>query len=764
MSAGPTLGFDDNPLLFGADPTPGLLAFELDGADRIRVYRRAATGVVLEWAPFTPILLLADTGLLADFEGVVDLDPLDGPGAFRWLARFRAWSEALRARDHCRERSGRGAGAPDAPYLFLNDPVHQYLLLAGRTSFLGLGFTALRRLALDIEVLTGDGFEFPSAARPGDRVIAISLADSTGERHVLRGDLMDEPELLRECSRWIREHDPDVIEGHNIFRFDLEYLGERARLHGVPLAWGRGGERLRGHPARLTVGERTIAYRRFQVGGRHIVDTWLLAQLYDLTARDLPSFGLKDIAQHFGVAAPGRTYVDAARIGDLFATDPDRLMRYALDDAVETLAVSALLSPPYFAQAQILPFDYQSVVLRGNATKVDALLLRDYLRQRRAIPAPGPPAAIGGGFTAVLRQGVARPVLHVDVTSLYPSLMLAGSIGPASDTLGAFTRLLHDLRAFRVAAKQRMQTATDEYERAHFGALQQTFKILINSFYGYLGFAPGHWNDFAAADRVTSEGRRVVTALVERLELLGATVVEVDTDGVYFVPPADASGVPDEERLLASLSDALPAGIQLELDGRYPAMFSYKAKNYVLLDERGRLKIRGSGLRSRGLEPFQRRVMEELFTLQLAGRRDEVPAVIARWTADFAAHRVPLRLFAKTETLHDSLDVYREQRAASSRPPAAAYELALAAARPYQPGDQISYYVSGRGRGVAPSACAKLAVAWDPAAPDENIEYYQAKVDELWARFRPFVELDGLRPYQAEVPEDPETPRQLALF
>jgi DNA polymerase elongation subunit (family B) len=309
-----------------------------------------------------------------------------------------------------------------------------------------------------------------------------------------------------------------------------------------------------------------------------------------------------------------------------------------------------------------------------------------------------------------------------------------------------------------------MRAAPDPHERAHFGSLQQTFKILINSFYGYLGFGPGHWNDFAAADRVTSEGRRVVTTIVERLETLGAAVVEVDTDGVYFVPPADASHEAGEARLLAALAAALPAGIQLELDGRYPAMFSYKAKNYVLLDERGRLKIRGSGLRSRGLEPFQRRIMEELFTLLLAGRRDEIPALIARWTADFAAHRVPQRLFAKTETLYDSLDVYRDQRAAALRPPAAAYELALAAARPYQPGDQITYYVGGRGRGVAPSACAKLAVAWDPAAPDENTEYYQAKVDELWARFRAFVELDGLRPYQEELPEDPEAPRQLALF
>src|SRR5207302_531427 len=240
---------------------------------------------------------------------------------------------------------------------------------------------------------------------------------------------------------------------------------------------------------------------------------------------------------------------------------------------------------------------------------------------------------IAGGHTAVYQQGVARPVLHVDVISLYPSIMLTQGIAPAADTLGAFARLLRDLRDFRVAAKQLMRVAESDAERRHLGALQQTFKILINSFYGYLGFSPGHWNDFEAANRVTAEGRVVVTTIVDRLQALGATVVEIDTDGVYFVPPADARDPAGEARLLASL----------------------------------------------------------------AGRREEIAPLVSRWKADFAAHRVPARLFMKTETLQDSVDLYRVERARGLRNPSAAYELALGAGRPYQPGDQVSYYLTGRG-------------------------------------------------------------------
>ena len=328
-----------------------------------------------------------------------------------------------------------------------------------------------------------------------------------------------------------------MIEGHNIFRFDLEYIDARARRHGVTLAWGRDGSALRGRPSRLSIAERSVGYRRYEIAGRHIVDTWMLALLRDAGTRDLPSLGLKDIARHLGVAAADRTYVDGARITRAFFESPDELMAYAGDDAVETLGVGAVFAPPYFAQAQFLPFDYQSTVLRGAAAKIDALLLREYLRRGQSVPTPSPPRSVGGGYTAVFQRGVARPVLHVDVTSLYPSLMLAQRIAPVSDGLGVFLTLLAHLRDVRVAAKHASRTAATADERTHLDAIQQSFKILINAFYGYLAFGPGHWNDFEAANRVTEEGRAVVTTILEALAAAGATAVEADTDGVYFVPP-----------------------------------------------------------------------------------------------------------------------------------------------------------------------------------------------------------------------------------
>ena len=749
----PALPFYDNPLLFGQDRTTGLLAFELDGSDAIRVYQRRGEATLTSREPLSPFLLLADPDLLKGWKGESAVEPLDGAGDYRWVARFPSWAFALRARDHCQKVSKRPPAAPDAPYRFLNDAVQQFLLLTGKTSFLGMAFPALRRLALDIEVLSGEGFEFPNATRESDRIIAIALADSTGWERVISGRELSEPEMLDLCSRLIGERDPDVIEGHNIFRFDLEYLEARASRHGIALPWGRDRSPLKGHPSRMQIAERAISYRRYQIAGRHIVDTWILVQHYDVVARDLESYGLKDVARHFGLAAEGRTYLPPEQIPRIFRDDPARLMAYALDDVRETLAISRLLAQPYFIEAQALPFDYQSVVLKGNATKIDALLMREHLRRRRAVPAPTAGAAVIGGYTAVFCQGVARRVLHVDVTSLYPSLMLTFGIFPAKDEIAIFPRLLGDLREFRIAAKTLAREAPGEEERIFANALQQTFKILINSFYGYLGFPMGHWNDFEAANRVTAEGRRLIKEVVERLRARGATVIEIDTDGLYFVPPADVGDEAREEALVADLSRSLPHGIRLELAGRYPAMFSYKIKNYVLLDRSGKLTIKGSGLRSRGIELFQRNWMEEMFRLLLEGRREEIPGLLQRYLDDFTRHRIPVREFMKTETLQDSLETYREKVRTKKRNVSAAYELALKAERPYQPGDQVSYYITGQGLRVKVNEAAKLASQWDPAAPDENVEHYQAKLRELWEKFRPLVEQDGLVPVEEEADE-----------
>ena len=83
----------------------------------------------------------------------------------------------------------------------------------------------------------------------------------------------------------------------------------------------------------------------------------------------------------------------------------------------------------------------------------------------------------------------------------------------------------------------------------------------------------------------------------------------------------------------------------------------------------------------------------------------------------------------------------------------AAYELALRSERPYQAGDQVSYYVFGQGKRVKVNEAAKLATEWNPADPDENTAYYLGKLQDLYEKFRPLIEQDGLVPAGDALPE-----------
>lgn len=753
--------FYGNRLLFGDPAEDSIVALEIAAPGEVEIFRRRDGALTRERRPLQLFVLLADRELMRGTRLPHQTIELAGDFRFRYLVTFGSFAALEAAKRHLRSVSGKTASAADAPYFVLTDPVEQHLMLTGTAFFIGLGFQDLRRLQLDIETYTSSGFGFASAGREGDRITAIAITDSTGFERVLDGHAMDERAMLEELVRIVRERDPDVIEGHNLFRFDLEYLEQRARRHKIKLTLGRDGSELRARAARLQVAERAIAYRRYEIYGRSVIDTWILAQFYDLGSRELEGFGLRDLAEHFRIAGPDRVYLDPARMSHYFDHEPALLIRSALEDAREAGALAALLAPSYFVQAQIFPYSFQNVVLRGNATRIDALLIRNYLAVRHSIPSPAEPAEVLGGHTEIRRCGVARNVLHCDVTSLYPSLMLQHGHAPLNDRLGVFLKLLGDLRSFRIEAKNAAAEVAGA-ERRNLEAMQQTFKILINSFYGYLGFALGHFNDFVAANNVTRAGRDLIRTAIGVLEGNGAQVIECDTDGIYFVAPFALEDAGAAEALLEKVAAAMPAGIRLDIDGRYPAMFSYKMKNYVLLDEAGETTIRGSGLRSRGLERFQRRFMEDFFRLLLSERRGEIPSLYEDYRRKIEHHEFGVADLMKTETLQDSLEVYRQKIAAKRRNPAAAYELALRAERQYQSGDQISFYVSGRGLRVKVNTAARMASDFDPSNPDENVEYYQAKLADLYEKFRPFADRPGLFP--ADAMEAAPEPSQTGIF
>jgi len=577
-------------LLYGSDPAPGLVAVELGGSGQIRLFRRDGGRTLVEEDGFRPWLLAGRREPWAGLRSVSGVTELAGEHRLRFLVEFGSWAGFLDA-----ARAGRDAGET----LFrLRSPVEQYLVSSGKTLFKGMVFDDLKRLQIDIET---EGFD-PN--RPESRLIVVAIRDSGGTEETLALET-DEADLLERTTALIRELDPDVIEGHNLFNFDLPFLARRAEQVGVPLAWGRDGSPLRlGGTGRFKAGPLTMPYQPAYVHGRHVIDTYQQIQRYD-TAGRLDSYALKSAVEQLGLTRPDREFIPGPEIKEAWQTDRERVLRYALDDVRDVDTLSRLATPTEFYQAQLLPRSFQAVATGGPGEKINDLMLRAYLKAGHAVPTAQASRDYPGGHAELLAVGTFKPVVKCDVESLYPSIMLAEGITASADALGAYLPMLAELTRRRLHAKamaRRGRAGVGGAERAMWEGMQSSFKVLINSFYGYLGYGGALFNDYEAATRVTLAGQRIVQNVVEGLRATGATPIEVDTDGVYFVPPPGIGDEDGERAYVERIGDGLPAGIRLAHDGRYAAMLSLRLKNYALLEPDGTLILKGSALRSRRVE------------------------------------------------------------------------------------------------------------------------------------------------------------------
>ena len=696
-------------------------------------YATADGGRVEQVEEFKPFAWL---GAEVSRDGI-HVERLKGDGAFNWLAHadsleaFGAFFKAVRE---------------GTPIDVLRPYESQWLLQRRARLFADVHFTGLRRCQLDIETGATEPGVFSDARKPGDRILAIGL-QCGGRRELLTLDEetdAGEKQLLIAFNAVLRELDPDVIEGHNIFKFDFDYLRQRSRRHKVACAWGRFGQTAEFRNSRMKVAERWIDFTRCDLPGRAVIDTYLLVQLYDVTAREMTAYGLKDVAVYFGVtpeSREGRTYIDGAEIQEAFRENRGDFLAYLGDDLRETKGVADVLLPTYFEQARAFPIQLQEAALRGSAGKVDLLFLEEYYHARASCPSPLEIAPFEGGFTRSFQEGVFKRVLHFDVASLYPSLLLQMDRNPKSDPLGVFIPLLRKLRDYRLKYKQLAKTAPTAAERDEAQARQITFKILINSFYGYLGFSGARFGDGELAAEVTRRGRELLQALIVEFQKYGCVILEADTDGIYL---STAEYFESPAELLAKVQTILPPGIELEHDGTYDAMFCYKAKNYALAAG-GEITLRGSALRSRGIEPFLKRLGDHLIAY-LLGTSTASPVVeVERLRQSIANREHPVADLAKSESLSQNPAAYEQWVAGGGKPRRAAAEVALQMNPRPRMGERVSYYVGPKAKGQTSDwQRARPLAGYDAVNAPYAVDYYIVKIDDWLERYGRFL---GIQPH-----------------
>jgi DNA polymerase, archaea type len=608
-------------------------------------------------------------------------------------------------------------------------PEEQYLVATGRTYFRDLPFDRLHRLQFDLETTGLD----PSR----DRIFMAAVRGVDGRIDILEvggHDPAAEADLIRRLAAAIRREDPDVIENHNLHGFDLPFLERRARILGVPLDLGRvGGPGLRRRGARRgTVGPDEFGDQRvrFIVPGRELIDTLDAVLRYDFATRELPGHGLKAVARHLGLAGPDRELIPGSQIFQVFTRDPARVRRYAGADVEEVAGVARLLGGAAFALAQMAPRRYERLADAGAATGViDPLLVRAYLRAGSALPAheDGDGTPHTGAALYLFATGVASRVVKADVASLYPSLMRSFRIGPARDHLGAMLALVDRLVECRLAAKAAGRAApAGSPERFSNEAVSAAMKLVINSAYGYLAAGGGltRFADVHAANEVTRRGRETLDLMCRELGARGVTLLEADTDGVYFAVP-DGWTEADERRVVAEVATRLPPLVNLEFDGRYAAMLSHEPKNYALLGYDGSLRLRGVAFRSSRAEPFGERFLREALACLLRGDVLGVRQAYVQAADALRRREDPCEDVSSRVRLTKSHAEYLEARATRREAP---YEAMLAAGRTtWTAGERVRVYrTTSGGAALVPDIDEDTGTtsAAQDAARNYDVTYY----------------------------------------
>jgi DNA polymerase I len=450
----------------------------------------------------------------------------------------------------------------------------------------------LKYMAWDIECLPVDG-EMPTPDKSPVIMMSMAFSPSYNGHSTLilvakivpdvNPDVMcfdDEPGMLNEFFRIIREYDPDVITGFNINDFDTPYVVDRCKFlfdttkSNINTSIGKEN--------------RNFSYRKFAQTTQVSITGRIVADVLPLIRADfkLKRYKLEVVAKEL----LGKEKLDVPPSEmEAYWNDPVKIhhfIDYSRRDS--ELALELLLSlqllDKYIALAQSSGRPLQDVISGGQTNLVEQLLMSsfrhegpgrlmamkpddDEIEQRKLVS-----DTLKGADVLEPIKGLHNMVVVMDYKSLYPTIMMARNlcyttvildpstpneminVSPSSGRFikpeiykGVIPRILEGLLDKRVKTKNLMKNTSDPNEKRVLDATQLALKILLNSFYGYSGYIRARLYSLDVGNAVTSYGRSNIHNSIE--------VIHKETGSLVFrndvlLTPLEAVALEDTDMII----------------------------------------------------------------------------------------------------------------------------------------------------------------------------------------------------------------------
>lgn len=400
----------------------------------------------------------------------------------------------------------------DADIFTIADPKESFMVRSGHTYFKNLQPKDLSVLSFDIET-TGLKHDENS------KILIISNTfrkNGNTIRHMFTFDEYEtQGELLMSWCAWVRNLNPDIIVGHNIYTYDLPYMAFIASCEGIAMHLGKDVSPIKFFPYesfKRIDGNRKQAYNKCRIFGREVIDTMFLSINYDVSHK-YESYALKKIIAHEGLEVANRQFYDAATIKDNYTNSEEwnKIKAYAEHDADDSLALYDLMAPAFFYLTQSVPKSFQSIIEGASGSQINSMMIRSYLQIGHSLPKatdvmPFEGAISWGG------PGIYKNVIKWDVASLYPSIMIEYNIyDKVKDPKAHMSEILKIFTEQRLRYKKLAKETGLKY----YDDMQAAGKICINSMFGFMG-APGlNFNYVEGAALVTKYGREILNKAIE---------------------------------------------------------------------------------------------------------------------------------------------------------------------------------------------------------------------------------------------------------
>ena len=505
-------------------------------------------------------------------------------------------------------------------------------------------------LAFDIETYAHDPDVFSDSSHPEDVIFQISLifsgsctdhvlltigeAESDGTFNLI--SCKDELTLLSRFYSLIREYNPHIITGWNIYKFDMAYIIDRTEryLSGSigfetnPYRSGvlpfMKGQHINRSWKSSAYGVQVIQY--MEMNGRIIIDLMVYAQReVKMDSYKLDHFGevfLKspkvpmsyhDMFSYFKMSQEG--HPDAYDKMSLVA-------KYCIQDSV---IVSKLFD--YFQvwftiteMGSICNIPPSYVFTKGQQVKVFSQIYKYCLNNAIAVDVPDITNTLDYQGATVKRPevGIYDYVIPYDFSSLYPTIMIAYNIDytslvdpsveqfPDSDCsviewgeykfrfykhrTGILPSIAEHLLGARRDVRKKMKTLDPNSSLYKIlNQRQLSYKVSCNSLYGAMGVKRGMAPLIEGAQSVTAMGRKSLEIAMDYLQnQCKAHVLYGDTDSCYVqfpnIPPEQL--IPHARKIEQQIKDSgiFPKPMCLEFegdDGIYDPFMILTKKRYI---------------------------------------------------------------------------------------------------------------------------------------------------------------------------------------